>query len=316
MQKNITSLSALNWDDLKFFLEVARTRKASSAAKRLGGGLHHRVATDQLAGSLTGHAAVRKVAQQRLRPDRRRPAVAGLGGVHRKHPAHCLRTGFRLRRGTVGACAHGLHRRLWQLLHHPAIEPLHRHLPGHLGGHPAAAALHQPVQARGRYRHRPGTPGTRTLRLLQTLRLQPAALRDPGISGPATRRSTKSKTSPHILSSATSTTWPSVPNCSTSATCCPAPTPTCAAPASLPNTSRPCKAEPGDPAVLFWRHRIHDCCRYWRPRWISQGSSGCTAARTCASSSGLPCCGITSAQTTEQNQAFLLGQTKEMSFVD
>ena len=35
MQKNITSLSALNWDDLKFFLEVARTRKASSAAKRL-----------------------------------------------------------------------------------------------------------------------------------------------------------------------------------------------------------------------------------------------------------------------------------------
>ncbi|CRN05435.1 HTH-type transcriptional regulator GltR [Pseudomonas sp. URMO17WK12:I11] len=35
MQKNLTSLSALNWDDLKFFLEVARTRKASSAAKRL-----------------------------------------------------------------------------------------------------------------------------------------------------------------------------------------------------------------------------------------------------------------------------------------
>ncbi|WP_218576054.1 LysR family transcriptional regulator [Pseudomonas sp. SLFW] len=35
MQKHITSLSALNWDDLKFFLEVARTRKASSAAKRL-----------------------------------------------------------------------------------------------------------------------------------------------------------------------------------------------------------------------------------------------------------------------------------------
>ncbi len=36
MQKNITSLGSLNWDDLKFFLEVARTRKASSAAKRLG----------------------------------------------------------------------------------------------------------------------------------------------------------------------------------------------------------------------------------------------------------------------------------------
>ena len=35
MQKNITSLGALNWDDLKFFLEVARTRKASVAAKRL-----------------------------------------------------------------------------------------------------------------------------------------------------------------------------------------------------------------------------------------------------------------------------------------
>lgn len=35
MQKNLSSLDGLNWDDLKFFLEVARTRKASSAAKRL-----------------------------------------------------------------------------------------------------------------------------------------------------------------------------------------------------------------------------------------------------------------------------------------
>ena len=35
MQKNITSLGSLNWDDPKFFLEVARTRKASVAAKRL-----------------------------------------------------------------------------------------------------------------------------------------------------------------------------------------------------------------------------------------------------------------------------------------
>ncbi|MEE4229210.1 LysR family transcriptional regulator [Pseudomonas viridiflava] len=35
MQKNITYLGLLNWDDLKFFLEVARTRKVSSAAKRL-----------------------------------------------------------------------------------------------------------------------------------------------------------------------------------------------------------------------------------------------------------------------------------------
>ena len=33
MQKDLNSL---NWDDLKFFLEVARTRKASTAAKRLG----------------------------------------------------------------------------------------------------------------------------------------------------------------------------------------------------------------------------------------------------------------------------------------
>ncbi|RMN90353.1 Fused ISPsy20 transposase IstB/transcriptional regulator LysR protein [Pseudomonas coronafaciens pv. coronafaciens] len=35
MHKNITSLGSLNWDDLKFFLEVARTRKVSSAARRL-----------------------------------------------------------------------------------------------------------------------------------------------------------------------------------------------------------------------------------------------------------------------------------------
>ena len=40
MQKNLAalppSLTSLNWDDLKFFLEVARTRKASAAARRLG----------------------------------------------------------------------------------------------------------------------------------------------------------------------------------------------------------------------------------------------------------------------------------------
>ncbi|MBD1589993.1 LysR family transcriptional regulator [Pseudomonas typographi] len=36
MQKDLTSLASLNWDDLKFFLEVARTRKASSASRRLG----------------------------------------------------------------------------------------------------------------------------------------------------------------------------------------------------------------------------------------------------------------------------------------
>ncbi len=36
MQKDLTALRTLNWDDLKFFLEVARTRKASRAAQRLG----------------------------------------------------------------------------------------------------------------------------------------------------------------------------------------------------------------------------------------------------------------------------------------
>lgn len=36
MQKNPTLGHPLNWDDLKFFLEVARTRTASRAAKRLG----------------------------------------------------------------------------------------------------------------------------------------------------------------------------------------------------------------------------------------------------------------------------------------
>lgn len=36
MQKTPNSPSELNWDDLKFFLEVARTRTASSAARRLG----------------------------------------------------------------------------------------------------------------------------------------------------------------------------------------------------------------------------------------------------------------------------------------
>ena len=36
MQKSMMSAGQMNWDDLKFFLEVARTRTASSAARRLG----------------------------------------------------------------------------------------------------------------------------------------------------------------------------------------------------------------------------------------------------------------------------------------
>ncbi|EEG08438.1 LysR family transcriptional regulator [Pseudogulbenkiania ferrooxidans] len=36
MQKNPIPVDRLNWDDIKFFLEVARTHTASSAAKRLG----------------------------------------------------------------------------------------------------------------------------------------------------------------------------------------------------------------------------------------------------------------------------------------
>jgi len=35
MQKNLMSPAALDWDDLKFFLEVARTRTATGAARRL-----------------------------------------------------------------------------------------------------------------------------------------------------------------------------------------------------------------------------------------------------------------------------------------
>jgi len=35
MQKNLMLASQMNWDDLKFFLEVARTRTASNAARRL-----------------------------------------------------------------------------------------------------------------------------------------------------------------------------------------------------------------------------------------------------------------------------------------
>jgi DNA-binding transcriptional LysR family regulator len=36
MHKTLKTVNELNWDDLKFFLEVARTRTASSAARRLG----------------------------------------------------------------------------------------------------------------------------------------------------------------------------------------------------------------------------------------------------------------------------------------
>ncbi len=80
-----------------------------------GGGLHHRVATHQFAGSGAGHFAVREIPDQRLRPDCRGPAAAGLRRIDRKHSAHGLRTSFRLRRGVVRACAHGLHRRVRQL---------------------------------------------------------------------------------------------------------------------------------------------------------------------------------------------------------
>ena len=36
MQKSNNPAARLDWDDLRFFLEVARTQKASSAARRLG----------------------------------------------------------------------------------------------------------------------------------------------------------------------------------------------------------------------------------------------------------------------------------------
>jgi molybdate transport repressor ModE-like protein len=37
MQKStVPGISNLNWDDLRYFLEVARTQRASGAAKRLG----------------------------------------------------------------------------------------------------------------------------------------------------------------------------------------------------------------------------------------------------------------------------------------
>lgn len=36
MQKYLNILQTLNWNDLKFFLEVARCGRVTSAAKRLG----------------------------------------------------------------------------------------------------------------------------------------------------------------------------------------------------------------------------------------------------------------------------------------
>ncbi|HJE68483.1 LysR family transcriptional regulator, partial [Pseudomonas oryzihabitans] len=36
MQKSNNPAARLDWDDLRFFLEVARTQKASAAARRLG----------------------------------------------------------------------------------------------------------------------------------------------------------------------------------------------------------------------------------------------------------------------------------------
>ena len=119
MQKSLTSLGALNWDDLKFFLEVARTRKASSAAKRLA--VDYTTVSRRINALETalGTLLFEKSRNNGFYPHRRGPAFVGLCRVHREHPAPGVRAGFRVGRGAAGAYPHGLHRRFRQLLHHP-----------------------------------------------------------------------------------------------------------------------------------------------------------------------------------------------------
>ena len=79
MQKNTRAeLKNLNWDDLRYFLEVARIERASAPAKRLGVN-HTTVArrVRELKAAL-GTVLFEKLESGRIRADRRRPTPARL----------------------------------------------------------------------------------------------------------------------------------------------------------------------------------------------------------------------------------------------
>ncbi|MNE27989.1 hypothetical protein D3C80_1214130 [compost metagenome] len=148
-----------------------------------GSGLHHRVAAHPCPGAVPGRPAVREIANLRFRPDRGRAASGQPRRKPGKYAAGGLRAGFRHHRGALRASAHWLHGSLRNLFHHGTDEPLPRALPEYFGGHFAGPALHQPVTARGGYRHHPGAARTRSIRVLATVRLPPAPVCDAGVPG-------------------------------------------------------------------------------------------------------------------------------------
>lgn len=132
---------------------------------------------------VAAHAGAPWLLSDRCRCRRAWDADAGPCGNPGKHPAGRLRIGLRQHRRARRAPAHRLHRGLRLLLRQSADERLPRALPAYLPGHPAGAALRQPVAARGGHHHYPRAPGARPLCLLAAVRLPPAPVRHARLPG-------------------------------------------------------------------------------------------------------------------------------------
>ena len=188
----------LDWDSLRYFLEVAHPARQRRRAQA-GRGAHDSVAPHPRAGGGTGHAAVREVARRGLRADRGRPAPVRACRADGKRGAQRPRKPVWHRPGAVGTPAHRRHRRVRQLCADAAGGGLPASLSAHHAGHPAGAALREPVQARSRPGDHHRAAAARALCLQQAVRLHVAAVRHARLSGaPSAHPLTGRPGGPHV----------------------------------------------------------------------------------------------------------------------
>ena len=139
----------LDWDSLRYFLEVARTQRASAAARKLG--VEHTTVSRRIrALEAELDTLLFESRAARLRADRGRPAPVRACRADGKRGAQRPRKPVWHRPGAVGTPAHRRHRRVRQLCADAAGGGLPASLSAHHAGHPAGAALREPVQARSR----------------------------------------------------------------------------------------------------------------------------------------------------------------------
>ena len=133
----------LDWDSLRYFLEVARTQRA--AARKLG--VEHTTVSRRIrALEAELDTLLFEVARRGLRADRGRPAPVRACRADGKRGAQRPRKPVWHRPGAVGTPAHRRHRRVRQLCADAAGGGLPASLSAHHAGHPAGAALREPVK--------------------------------------------------------------------------------------------------------------------------------------------------------------------------